>query len=219
MKKIILSAAAIVAIAFSAKAQETETPAFGFSAGNIIVEGNLSWNSEKDEDPNGDELKTNNFNFNPKAGYFITDKFAVGVELGIGSNKVEDTPNGGPTDETKTNTFNAGVFGRYYFLDLGQRFKTYAEVGVGFGSGKTEFNGTETEKTNGVNAGLDLGINYFITPSFAINFGLADVLAYTSAKSEVPGVDGENKTNTFEGNINVFNNFFNTAQFGLTYKF
>ncbi|MCR5863169.1 outer membrane beta-barrel protein [Flavobacterium sp. J372] len=218
MKKIILSAAAIVAIAFSAKAQETETPAFGFSAGNIIVEGNLSWNSTKEEEP-GVETKENFFSFNPKAGYFITDKFAVGVELGIGSNKEEVTPDGAPTSEEKTNFFGAGVFGRYYFLELGQRFKTYAEVGVGFGGGKTEVDGTEISKNNGVNAGLDLGINYFITPSFAINFGLADVISYNSFTLEDPATGDETKTNTFEGNINVFNNFFSTATFGLTYKF
>lgn len=218
MKKVILSAAAIVAFAFSAQAQETETPAFGFAKGNIIVEGNLSWNSSKEEDAT-QEVKDNNFNFNPKAGYFITDKFAVGVELGIGSDKTETSPVGAPTVEEKTNNFNAGVFARYYFLDLGQRFKTYAEAGVGFGSGKNEIDGVEQYKVSGVNAGIDLGINYFVTKSFAINFGLTDLIAYTSAKRELPNGGGETKTNTFEGNINVFNNFFSTAQFGLTYKF
>jgi outer membrane protein len=218
MKKIILSAAAVVAIAFSAKAQETETPAFGFSAGNIIVEGNLSWNSTKEEEP-GVETKENFFSFNPKAGYFITDKFAVGIELSVASNKEEVNPDGAPTEETKANFFGAGVFGRYYFLELGQRFKTYAEVGVGFGGGKTEVDGTEIAKNSGVNAGLDLGINYFVTPSIAINFGLANVLSYNSFTIEDTPTGEETKTNTFEGNINVFNNFFDTAQFGLTYKF
>ncbi|MGV3460566.1 MAG: outer membrane beta-barrel protein [Flavobacterium sp.] len=218
MKKVILSAAAIVAIAFSAKAQEAETPAFGFSAGNIIVEGNLSWNSTKEEEP-GVETKESDFTFNPKAGYFVTDKFAVGIELGVGSSKTEVSPEGAPTAETKSNFFGAGVFGRYYFLDLGQRFKTYAEVGVGFGGGKTELDGTEVTKNSGVNAGFDLGINYFITPSFAINFGLSDVLSYNSFTVEDSPTGEETKTNTFEGNLNVFNNFFDTATFGLTYKF
>ena len=218
MKKVILSAAALFAFALSVQAQEAETPAFGFAEGNIIIEGNLSFGSTKDEDVAG-ETKESNFNFNPKAGYFLTNKFAVGVELGIGSTKEEESPVGAPTDEFKTNTFSAGVFGRYYFLDLGQRFKTYAELGVGFGSSKNEFNGTETSKVNGVNAGFDLGINYFVTQSFAINFGLANVLSYTSATAEDPATSEETKTNTFEGNLNVFNNFFSTAQFGLTYKF
>lgn len=218
MKKIVLSAAALIAFAFSATAQETETPAFGFSAGNIILEGNLSFSSTKDEDPAG-EVKESNFEFNPKAGYFVTDKFAVGVELLVGSNKEEDTPLGGPTVEQKTNAFAAGVFGRYYFLDLGQRFKTYAELGVGFGNAKNEIDGTEVSSASGVNAGFDLGINYFITPSFAINFGLSDVLSYSSVTTEFEGVDGEVKTNTLQGNFNVFNNFFDTATFGLTYKF
>lgn len=218
MKKVILSAAALFAFAF-ANAQETttETPAFGFSAGNIIIEGNLQFSASKDEDATG-EVKEGTFNFNPKAGYFLTDKFAVGVELGIGSNKTETTPVGGPTVEEKSNNFNAGVFGRYYFLDLGQRFKTYAEVGLGFGSEKFETDGTETSKDNYFGAGLDLGINYFVTKSFAINFGLANVLSFNSTKTEFPG-GGEVKGNDIEGNFNVFNNFFDTATFGLTYKF
>lgn len=218
MKKVILSAAALVAFAF-ANAQETttEAPAFGFAKGDIMIEGNLQFNSTKVED-DGDETKVNVFTFTPKAGYFITDKFAVGVELGFGSRKEEETPDGGETVEEKTNVFGAGVFGRYYFLDLGQRFKTYAEVGLGFGSSKDEVDGEEVSKDNYFSAGLDLGINYFVTKNFAINFGLANVLGFNSTKTEFP--DGaESKTNTLQGNFNVFNNFFDTATFGLTYKF
>ncbi len=220
MKKVILSAAALFAFAF-ANAQETttEAPAFGFTKGNIFVEGNLQFNSSKEEQ-DGVESKENNFNFNPKAGYFITDKFAVGVELGIGSSKTEDSAPGVPTDETKTNSFGAGVFGRYYFLNLGQRFKTYAEAGVGFGGTKLEDNGTDVWKDKNFNVGIDLGINYFITDRFAINFGLTDLLSFNSGKREFEdGVTPEIKTTTFEGNFNVFNNFFDTATFGLTYKF
>ncbi len=216
MKKVILSAAALFAFAF-ANAQEAETPAFGFTKGNIIVEGNIQFSSSKEEDEIG-ETKVNEFNFNPKAGYFITDKFAVGIELGVGSEKTEETPDGGETTEIKSNNFDAGVFGRYYFLDLGQRFKTYAEVGVGFGSEKFETDGEETSKDSYFSAGLDLGINYFVTKNFAINFGLANVLGFNNTKTEFPG-GGESKANSFEGNINVFNNFFDTATFGLTYKF
>jgi outer membrane protein len=217
MKKVILSAAALFAFAFANAQETTEAPAFGFTQGNILLEGNLQFSSTKEED-GGDETKLNVFTFTPKAGYFLTDKFAVGVEIGFGSSKEETTPEGGETVEEKTNVFAAGVFGRYYFLDLGQRFKTYAEVGVGFGSSKDELDGEEVSKDTFFAAGLDLGINYFVTKNFAINFGLANVLSFNNTKTEFPG-GGESKTNSFEGNINVFNNFFDTATFGLTYKF
>lgn len=202
MKKLILSAAALFAFSF-ANAQETST--FGFGEGNIIVEGNLGFNSTNNKNT---DTKTSSFTFNPKAGYFITDDVAIGIELGIGSAKQE--VNG---VETKENNFGVGAFARYYFLELGERFKTYGEFGLGFDSYKEEFGGNEI-KASGFGAGLGLGMNYFITENFAINFALSDILSYSSYKP-----DGGEAISEFNGNINVFDNFFTTAQFGLTFKF
>lgn len=204
MKKIVLTLAALASFTF-ASAQEGETSTFGFGEGNILLEGNLGFNSTNDKNT---EEKTSHFEINPKVGYFISDDFAIGVELAYSSDKEED-----PAGEVTANTFGAGAFGRYYFLDLGERFKTYGELGAGFVSTKQEMGGMEA-KANGFGVGLGLGMNYFVTESFAINFALSDVLSYTSAKAD----EGEAVTE-FNGNINVFNNFFTTAQFGLTFKF
>nr|WP_294934271.1 OmpW family outer membrane protein [uncultured Flavobacterium sp.] len=219
MKKIILSAAAVFAFGFANAQEEVkESTGFGFSKGNIIVEGNLSFSMDKDETP-VEEVKTNVFIFTPKAGYFVTDKIAVGVEVMVGSGKEETTDLiANNTDEETINSFGAGVFARYYFLDLGQRFKTYAEAGVGFGSTKWESNSVETQKDTNINFGIDLGMNYFVTENMAINFGLANVLGFGSTKSEFPG-GGETTSSSINGNFNVFNNFFDTPTFGLTYKF
>lgn len=204
MKKIILSVAAVFAFGFANAQEEVkEAKGFGFSQGNIIVEGNLGFGSSNDKNT---ETKTNSFEFNPKAGYFVTDKIAVGVELGVGSDKTEVAG----TETNKNSNFNAGVFGRYYFLDLGERFKTYAEAGVDFQNGKA---GLADAKYSGVGVGAGLGINYFVSESFAINFGLTDVLSYSTKKW-----DGAKAVSEFNGNVNVFNNFFTTAQFGLTFK-
>ncbi len=207
MKKVLLTAVAVFSLTF-VNAQEEEKAGFGFSKGNVIVEGNLGFGSTNDKNT---EEKTSNFEFNPKVGYFLTDKFAIGVELGVGSDKAETAG----TETDKNSNFNAGVFGRYYFLDLGQRFKTYAEAGLGMTSGKTKsFPATTDTKYSGFGAGAGLGINYFVSESFAINFGLTDILSYSSVK-----VDGGENVSEFNGNVNVFNNFFSTAQFGLTFKF
>ncbi|MEC4005557.1 outer membrane beta-barrel protein [Flavobacterium sp. SUN052] len=204
MKNVILTVAAIFAFGFANAQEKKESKEFGFSEGNVLVEGNLGFNSTNDKNT---KEKTNSFEFNPKVGYFLSDKFAVGVQLGFGSDKAET--NGADTD--KNSNLNVGVFGRYYFLDLGQRFKTYAELGVNSNSGKTGL--AEAKYTGlGVNAGL--GINYFVSKSFAINFGLTDVLSYASNKYK-----GGETVSAFTGNVNVFNNFFDTAKFGLTYKF
>ena len=141
MKKLLFAAVAVFAFSI-ANAQE-EGSTFGFSKGNVIVEGNLSFLSTNDKDI---ETKTNEFEFNPKAGYFLTDDFVLGVQLSVGSDKEEVAG----TETDKNSNFGAGVFGRYYFLDLGERFKTYAEAGVGFNSGKA---GLADAKYSGVGAG------------------------------------------------------------------
>ena len=212
MKKLLFTAAMAVLGFTSVNAQEEQT--FGFTEGDVIVEGNLGFNSENDKNT---EIETSAFEFNPKVGYFLSDDLAVGVQLMLDTDKETD---GIADTETKTTTIGAGVFARYYFLELGKRFKTYGEFGVGFDSAKTEVEvpGVDVDdfKTNGIGANLGLGLNYFVNENIAINFALTDVLSYRSDKADV---DGAESVTSFNGNLNVFNNFFQTAQFGLTWKF
>lgn len=204
MKKVILSAMAVFALSF-ANAQEGES--FGFSEGNIIVEGNIGFGSTNDKNT---ETKTSGFNFNPKAGYFISDDLAIGLELGFGSNKAEVAG----TEVSKSSSVGIGAFARYYFLDLGARFKTYGEFGVGYNTENFKTPGDYKINTLGVGAGL--GINYFVTDNIAINFGLTNILSYSSAKADVDGAEAENE---FNFGFGQFNNFFETATFGMTFKF
>ena len=211
MKKIFLSLA-VVATSIAAQAQE----GFGFSEGDILLEGSLQFNSQKNSfDDNGTEssYKESSTLFTPKAGYFINDQFALGIELGIGAAKGIYTF-GSTEDEEKSNAFYAGVFGRYYFLELGERFKTYSEVGVGMMNTKYTDDLGAVTKTSGFGAGLGLGVNYFLTPKIAINFELTDLLHFSTVKDK----DTDVKTNEFGVNINQINNFFGTASFGLTFK-
>lgn len=221
MKKIVLSLA-VLALSYSAQAQEN--PTYGFNEGDVMVEGSLQVTTK---DNKNTEVKTSEFVFNPKAGYFLSDKFAVGVELGIGTDKTENYGTIAPLSQIsqKGNSFYVGAFGRYYFLDLGSRFKTYAEVGVGHSTSKSEeeillvdgsSRTTEDPKVNTVGFNAGLGFSYFVTPKIAINFGLTDILSYNSSKSKA---DGAKASNEFNANINNFSNFFDAATFGLTFKF
>ena len=207
MKKIILTVAAVFAMSFANAQDKKESKGFGFSGGDLFVEGNIATTSSNDKNS---ETKGSSFEFNPKAGYFLSDKFAVGVELGIGSGKT--TVAG--TDTAKSSNFNVGAFGRYYFLELGERFKTYTEFGFNLGSSKNGVATTVTTNTFNVNAGL--GMNYFVTPKVAISFGLGNVLNFGSSKTDMAGDKG---SSNMAVNLNVFNNFFNTPTFGALYKF
>lgn len=205
MKKLLLVAAVAVFGFSNVNAQEDETT-FGFEQGNIFLEGNLGFNSTNDKNT---EEKTSEFSFNPKAGYFLNENFAVGLELSYNSLNAKVAG----TDTQDVSAFGAGVFGRYYFLDLGKRFKTFTEFGVAYATAKNDLADVKAN-TIGVSAGL--GINYFVKENIAITFGLSDILSYTSTKLDV---DGAEAVSEFNGNINVFNNFFDTAQFGLLFKF
>jgi len=216
MKKILLSLA-FVATGVAAQAQEGT---YAFGEGDVLLEGSLRANTKDDK---SETLKTSNFNFTPKAGYFVTDKFAVGLGLNVGTSKEEDYNDvNADYSETKGSTFGFEVFGRYYIADL-NRFQPYAELGVGYNSSKSEgtvvvggvSNTTELPKFNQFGVNATLGFNYFVTPKIAVNFALSDVIGFNSGKSDAPNAKA---TNNFHANINSFNNFFDTATFGLTFK-
>lgn len=209
MKKFLLTLTAVAGLTVASQAQE-----FGFEKGNFIVEGNLGFNTTNNKNT---EVKTTTFNFNPKVGYFLTDKIAVGLNLAAGTVNKEENAQGADI-ETKSNLLGAGVFGRYYFLELGSRFKTYAELNADYTNSKSEVttagNTVKAPKTDafGVNAGI--GANYFLTDKIAINFAFANVVGFNTSK-----VKGAESINSFGANVNKFNNFFDAATFGLTFKF
>ncbi|MDM1501394.1 hypothetical protein HX071_04140 [Myroides marinus] len=225
MKKLVLSLVTVAVFGFTANAQETEKPTFGFQESNIFVEGmfQITNSTSKLEAEGASKSKTTNFTFNPKVGYMLSDKFAVGASLSFGKNGLAESDFGGVFDKGAsvkgyTKETYAGAFARYYFLELGQRFKTYAEVGVGFHQGVKEQALGKDLKATGVKAGLNLGMNYFVTPNLAIAFNLGDIFTYGNYNTKHDGkkLSTDSKTSA---NVNVFNNFFDNATFGLTYKF
>ncbi|WP_430613664.1 hypothetical protein [Flavobacterium sp. JP2137] len=228
MKKIVLSVAAVFAFGFAAQAQEKSV--YGFKQSDVFLEGSFGIKSTTFKPEVGDKVNVTSFNVNPKIGYMLSDKVAVGVSAAFGKNSTLDevfedryglNSDFFAGDHVK-NTY-AGVFGRYNFLQLGNRFTTYTEVGIGF----NQFKGNTMENSmtpsysaeiSGVKAGLTLGFNYFVTPSIALSFNLGDVFAYESYNLKVDGSKEATISNT-ESNLNVFNNFFDNAKFGMTYKF
>ncbi|WP_343560584.1 outer membrane beta-barrel protein [Sphingobacterium sp.] len=212
MKKVLLTLAAVAGLTVASQAQE-----FGFKKTDFIVEGNLSANTSNDKT---EHVKTNSFNFNPSVGYFVTDKIAVGLDFNVGNNKKTTNVDQANESYVKGNSFGVGAYGRYYFLELGSRFKTYAQLGAGYAQEDGKINDgvktTDIAKTKAFGANAGLGINYFVTPKIAINFGLTDLLSFKTSKLDV---DGAKSSNEFNANINSFNNFFDTAKFGLTFKF
>ena len=201
MKKIILSLVAVFAFGI-ASAQDGN---FGFKKGNLFLDGNFKIHSTS-----VGSTKSNTLTFTPHAGFFLTDKFALGAGLIITSEKQKS--NGNQT--SKNTSFGFDVFGRYYFLELGKRFKVYGEGGASLNFPRRQgASGTKKDKYTQFGVGVGAGVNYFVTPKLAINFVLADVVSFKSLKPE-----NSEAANEFNVNINEFNNFFGShAAFGLTY--
>ena len=169
-----------------------------FQKGDMFIEGSIKISTGGTADYYG---------FSPKFGYLLNDKFAVGGKLNFSSNKVEAT-------QEKTNVFGIGAFARYYFLELDKkRFKAYAEAGLGYGRNKVE-TPLNTNDSNSITADINVGLNYFVTKNIAVTFVLANVLSYNSVSPE----NGAS-SNTFNLNINLFENIFDQPQFGLLYRF
>ena len=203
MKKVLLSAVALLAFGF-ANAQE-EKANEGFAKGDVFVSGAVTLNSSKKGD-----FKTNSFEIAPKVGYFVTENIAVGASIGFSSDKVEE-------GDSATNTgLGLGAFGRYYFTPA-SKFSLFAELGIDYTSFDEEFDaesGTvyaSSFESKELGFGLGAGMNYFVSSNFSIEAGVA-VLGYSS--NDNGGGSGVDKTNTFS-----FGGDWRAVTFGVNYKF
>ncbi len=213
MNKILLSI--VILTTGSLQAQKKE---YGLKKGDVLIEGNFQFYSTKESIDLGKKyqttMKENSSMLAPKAGFLISDKFLFGIELKFYRQSQEDK-----TLETKekANEFYAGIYGRYYFLEVGSRLKTFSELSFGMSNQRITPNNTDAIKTTGYRGGVGLGVNYFVSPNIAVNFSLSDLLQF-STSSPLGEKMSDIKSVESGTNINVFNNFFSTATFGVAFK-
>lgn len=204
MKKVLLSAVALLAFGF-ANAQEETKGNGGFSKGDVFVSGAVTLGSSKTGD-----FKVNYFEIAPKVGYFVTENIAIGASVGLQSLKFDN----GATDATNSG-LGLGAFGRYYFTPA-DKFSLFAELGFDYTSFDEEFDAEDGTVFGGsfeskeIGFGLGAGMNYFVSSNFSIEAGVA-VLGYSSNDN---GGNGADKTNTFQ-----FGGDWRAVTFGVNYKF
>jgi outer membrane protein len=197
MKKVLLSAVALLAFGF-ANAQEEKSNG-GFSKGDVFVTGAFTFGSSNDKDS---DVKTNSFEIAPQVGYFLTENIAIGGKLGFASMKEETSG----VDTEDMSGLTLGAFGRYYFTPANQ-FSLFANLGLDYSSMKDKL---ADAKLNGFQAGLGAGMNYFVSSNFSIEAGVA-VLGFSSEKSDATGAKG---TSSFG-----FGGDWRAVTFGVNYKF
>lgn len=216
MKKILNVALFLLFIGASANAQ-------------FFIGGGFSFSSEggsvKDNGTTTDKPSSSSFLFAPKAGYFLTEDFAVGAQLIFVSSK-ETTITGANESTEKGSAFGIAPFARYYALRF-DKFSLFGEARLGllFGSSKYESNGQTNDGPKTTSIGFD------ITPGIA--FALSDKIELegkvnlfnlgfhsTSEKTEYGNYERIEKTNDFGFGVGL-DDVVNTGDFsiGIIIKF
>lgn len=174
MKKTVL----LLALAFSAVIGNAQS----FKKADKFLEGTVSYTKSTGADAE--------HSLNPTVGYWMTDRFAVGVSAEL--------------SKSATKTTGVGAFGRCQFLTVWKNVNVFSQLGI-----STTTEDVAGTKTSTFNAGMGLGAYAFVSNRLALTMNLADLVSYSSV--------GSNSTLTvgFSG----VNNPFSTAKFGVAYKF
>lgn len=102
--------------------------------GNWLVGGTGSFSSTKNTYSNNNYYQTSDvtdIKISPNIGYFVVDKFAVGLRPSFSKNKAQVTTTGGAS--TNVNRFEIGPFIRYYFLNDENHYNLLAEASYQYG--------------------------------------------------------------------------------------
>ena len=155
-----------------------------FKKADKFVEGTASYTKESSEEAE--------YSVSPTLGFFVTDRFAVGVSGTIGRSDLD------------VKTTGVSVFGRCYVLNIGKNFKTYSQLTIG--TNTADAAGVKTTTTS---ANLGLGANYFVSNRLALTMGIADLVNYSKVED----------ASTFTVGFSGVTNPFSLASFGVLYKF
>lgn len=131
------------------------------------------------------------FIISPEAGYFLSDKFAVGAEIG-GGIQTQKYPDSMFNVKQTQSQFSIAPFARYYFIN--QKFGLFGEgsMGITFGKTKNYSSGSPTNETQITNYSMGIypGIYYSVSDHLMLEstigwFGFSSVkYKYSNNSSE-----------------------------------
>ncbi|ALL07687.1 hypothetical protein AQ505_20645 [Pedobacter sp. PACM 27299] len=162
MKKIIVTIAALSISTLTLQAQTEK--------GTKFIGGNFGFNSNNNSRNSENVSKNSSYSFNPKAGYFISNNFVLGANLGIVYTKTRYSPS-----QTENNiiSFGAGSFLRHY-LTITERFRFFSEIELSWITSKNEPTKNNENvikqyaRYNVYSANLRPGLAFFPTKNWAI---------------------------------------------------
>ncbi len=173
--------------------------------GNVVLGGSLGYNSQHDRsyDPNGYPYRaeSTSITISPKAGFFISDKSAVGLSLSYTSQNSDAVYYGiGSLGKTERDLFSIIPYFRTY-KSLGEiaAFFLQAEASIGFGTLK--LSGAPYDlSTYGV--AVRPGFNLFLSRRWALE-GTFGSLAYESTKQSPKNSKSSEQSDKFGFNFNM----------------
>lgn len=153
----------------------------------FFLGGGLSVNTSNETIINDSDTedgdKSFSFTFNPKAGYFITNKFGLGIALEIGSSKYTYSSGG----DYKSTNWAVAPFVRFYFAKKGN-FSFFGEGSLGVGGGKSPekvydiygYYSYENVKYFDITFRISPGFSYDLTEKIALEAVLGGIKSNTS---------------------------------------
>lgn len=146
--------------------------------GQWLLGGNASFSTDKNNGGISKDRSTT-FQLSPNAGYFISDKLAVGARISFLRDKNE-IEYGSYTEITNTNV-SLSPFVRYYFLPKSEKLNLFADAGYLYGRTKNAYEGiyvgqpSNSYTSKGTSHGYQVsaGPVIFLNPNTAVELTLS----------------------------------------------
>ncbi len=151
------------------------------SSGNMMIGGGLSFSSRSYQA--GDANNSAELQFTPAFGYFVSDNFAVGATLALGSAR-----DGVGDSKTVRTNFGIGPFARYYIFSSNTNFGFFGQAQLSFGTNKTNPPVGEVRHGNTLSFVLAPGAAFFFNEHWAVEFTIRGFVV----ESIDPNTDNDN---------------------------
>lgn len=224
MKTFILSIL-LALLGYSNTIAQDETT-YGFNKGDFTIAGSINYSktnisSEFNSgiDSFNNEQKLSNLAIIPEIGYFISDHFMLGANLGY-LNQYSESPTSFRNEESG---YIAGISSKYFFTPQ-KRISLFSEISTSYtkltGDSKSYNNqvlvNTEERETESLAIGLSPGINIFLNKRLSLTSKIGRI-GYEKRKGNTVNLDN-NSTSSFENDRFVTSIGLDSLFFGVLYR-
>ncbi|MGY3795006.1 outer membrane beta-barrel protein [uncultured Aquimarina sp.] len=224
MKTFILSIL-VALLGYSNTIAQDETT-YGFNKGDFTISGSINYSKTNssseyisDIDYFSNDQNSSNLAIIPEIGYFISDHFMIGANLGY-LNQHSETETISRFDQSG---YIAGISGKYFFTPK-KRISLFSEIATSY----TKLNGdsrsfntqvittTGERETESFAIGLSPGINLFLNKRLSLTSRIGRI-GYEKTKGNAVNQDN-NSTSSFENDRFVTSIGLDNFYFGVLYR-